>query len=327
METVIERGRAILPALEAYAQELPAGRQRQQMQSVCRLLSSGSTTETTAALAAAPEYWIPLLSAATSSADPDQVLDKFLTESQRTDEIRQQWWLTLAYPIGLACLALLVLVALSLFVIPEFGNIFREFGLELPGLTQFVLVVAAWLSSWQGFATALAAVAVVVAALLLNRRLPAGRFGRWSERLRLPFGRRSAVARFSRFVADLLEAGLSTPDALRIAGFTVNHSRLQRSAWLLANDLETTGKTSHRVARLPLTTTLFEALSADVPMPTRVRLLRGVSACHAERVRIGLSWASGIVEPLGICFVGFVVGMVVLGLFIPLVKLIEGLSG
>ncbi len=169
--------------------------------------------------------------------------------------------------------------------------------------------------------------AAVALWLLLNRRFPASRLGWWSDQLRLPLGRRSAVARFSRFMADLLDAGLSMPDALRIAGFTVNHSRLQRSAWRMANQLETTRRYSESLQPLPLTTTMFHALSADVSAPTRVRLLRDISACHAERVRIGLSWASGIVEPLGIVFVGFVVGTVVLALFIPLVKLIEGLSG
>ena len=116
-------------------------------------------------------------------------------------------------------------------------------------------------------------------------------------------------------------------DALRIAGFTVNQSRLQRAAWRLANQLEVPGKHRIDVAPLRLMESVNYALSADLPSSSRVRLMRDISACHAERVRVGLSWTSGIVEPLGICFVGFVVAMVVIGLFLPLVKLVEGLSG
>jgi type II secretory pathway component PulF len=58
----------------------------------------------------------------------------------------------------------------------------------------------------------------------------------------------------------------------------------------------------------------------------RVRLLREISTCHAERVRAGRSWTSGIIEPIAICVVGLVVGWTVLALFLPLVSLIRGLS-
>jgi type II secretory pathway component PulF len=325
--TILDRGITILPALEAYAEELPAGRPRRQMKSLCRVITIGDTGQATAALVQSPEYWIPLLSAATSSADAGQILDEFLSESRRTDEIRQQWWLTLAYPIALVCLAGLVMVGLSVFVIPEFGRIFDEFDLELPELTLWVLNGASWLSNWRGLLVAVLVLAAIGAMLLLIRRFPASRIGWWSDRLRLPLSRRSALARFSRFLADLLEAGVSVPDSLRIAGFTVNHSRLQRSAWNLANQLDTAGNRPERIKPKALTAAVIYALSADLPATSRVRLLRDISACHAERVRIGLSWTSGIVEPLGICFVGLVVGMVVLALFLPLVRLIEGLSG
>jgi type II secretory pathway component PulF len=56
-------------------------------------------------------------------------------------------------------------------------------------------------------------------------------------------------------------------------------------------------------------------------------MLREISACHAERVQFGLSWSAGFVEPAAICMVGIAVGWVVIGLFLPLVNLINGLSG
>lgn len=324
---VLEISQQLVPALEAYARELPFGRQRRQLQSMCGVVASGNSERAAAALVESPEYWIPLLTAATSSNDPAQMLESFLSESRRVDEIRQQWWLTLAYPVALACLALLVMVGLSIFVIPEFGKIFEEFGLQLPKLTLVILSVALLLSSWRGLVAAAILLAIVAFMLLLYYRWPVARVGWWSDRLRLPFGRRSALARFSSFTADLVEAGVNTSDALRIAGFTVNHSRLQLAAWRLATELEKHGNRRSEVAAVPLTAAVNYALATDVPSTTRVRLLRDISACHAERVRVGLSWTSGIVEPLGICLVGVVVGTVVVALFLPLVKLVEGLSG
>jgi type IV pilus assembly protein PilC len=174
----------------------------------------------------------------------------------------------------------------------------------------------------------IAALVLMLVVVFLNssRLLPSSAFGWLSDWFRRPFRRRMAVARFARYLADLLEAGVSTPDALRIAGFTVNQSRMRRAAWKLADDIESTGLVSQQAYRRPLTATVLHALAPEVAPASRVRLLRDISACHAERVRTGLSWTSGIVEPIAICLVGLIVGSVVIALFLPLVKLVEGLS-
>jgi type II secretory pathway component PulF len=324
---ILDRGRNITPALRAYADELPAGRQRRQLLAVCRVLTRGSESEATSALAALPEYWIPLLSAATSSSDPGHMLSEFLSESQRTDQLRHQWWLALAYPIVLAGLALMVMLGLSVFVIPQFASIFLEFDLELPPLTSWILNIAAWLASWGGLILALLGGMLVVLLLNANRLIPKPIVAWLSDWIRPPFGRRASVARFARFLADLLEADVELPDALRIAGHSIQRARMQRAAWRLANEIERDKGQSSRVFERPLSASVYQAISADMTTAARVHLLREISSAHADRVRIGLSWTSGLIEPAAIVLVGFVIGAIVLGLFLPLVRLVEGLSG
>jgi type II secretory pathway component PulF len=326
MTTILDRGRAIMPALRAFAEEMPSGWQRRQLNAVCRVLERGDPAEATAALAELPECWIPLLSAANSSPDPGRVLSEFLTESRRTDDLRQKWWLTLAYPLILIVLVTVVMTALSILVIPQFREIFDEFDLSLPGLTKWMLWVADILSK---FGLVLIVLLLALFALLLlnaNRLLPSTAFAWLGDRIRPPFGRRTAIARFARFTADLLEAGVGPPDALRIAGFTSDQSRMRQAAWRMANDMESNRGIAQGAYDRPLTASIAYALTSNLRPASRVRLLREISSAHGERVRIGLSWASGIVEPVAICLVGVAVGLTVLGLFLPLVKLVEGLS-
>jgi type II secretory pathway component PulF len=326
MATILERGRAIAPALRAYAEEMPAGWKRRQLLAVCRILERGDAVEAAADLAELPDFWIPLLSAATTSPDPGRVLREFLSESQRTDDLRQQWWLTLVYPLVIAGLATAVMTVLSVFVIPEFREIFADFGLALPALTRFILNLGTFFSTWGVLFLAALGVVSLLLVLNANRLLPASGLAWIGEHVRLPFGRRAAVARFARFTADLLEAGVSMPDSLRIAGFTVHQSRMQRAAWQLASDLESTGGLSQRADRRALTSTLSFALAPEMQPESRIRLLREVSNCQAERVRLGMSWTTGIVEPLAIGAVGLVVGCTVLALFLPLVTLVNALT-
>jgi type II secretory pathway component PulF len=323
---VLEQGKAIVPALRAYAEELPAGRPRRQLTAVCQVLERGNLAEAETALGTLPDYWIPLLSAAASSRDAGRVLHEFLEESQRTEELRRQRWLTFAYPLFVAGIAAAVMTVLSFLVVPTFRDIFEEFSLELPPLTLLLLTLSDWITSGR-----MALVALLLGAIgifLWNYKwwLP-GKASAWLEPwIASPFGHRAAASRFARFTADLLEAGLETPKALRIAGFSTRNSRLRRAAWNLASEMESVGGRGQHVPSRPLTATVLHALRSDMATASRIHLLREVSQCHAERTRRRFSWTHGIIEPVTICVVGILVGGTVIGLFVPLVKLIEGLS-
>ncbi|HMC11787.1 MAG TPA: hypothetical protein VKH44_10870, partial [Pirellulaceae bacterium] len=110
------------------------------------------------------------------------------------------------------------------------------------------------------------------------------------------------------------------------AGLASGSPRLKRAASRLASQMETRGDIDQPSYRLPLTATVLHALRAELPTTSRVRLLRELSCCHAERARVLLSWTRGIFEPIFILLVGLVVGTTVIALFLPLLSLIQGLS-
>jgi type II secretory pathway component PulF len=64
-----------------------------------------------------------------------------------------------------------------------------------------------------------------------------------------------------------------------------------------------------------------------MPAAARVRLLGEMSAIYNDRAARRLSWTHGAAAPLAICLIGVVVGFAVIGLFLPLVQLINSLSG
>lgn len=327
LERVLQRGQAMTPALRAFAAELPEGYRRRQLIRVLGVLERGDAAEASAALSELPEFWIPLLSAATVSNDAGRVLRQFLDESQRASELRRQWWQSLAYPLIIALLALGVMTVLSFLVVPVFRDIFMEFDLPLPRWTAFVLGVAAWIQSGRILIALAIAVAAVFLLWKLTALLPVSWQVWWGDRFGTPLGRTTAIARLAEFTADLLEAGLEVPDALRIAGFSTRSPRLQRAAWRLAREIDRNEGLPPLSRPDPLTQTIQHALRGAMPPPARIRLLREVGHCHAQRARRRLSWTRGLVEPIAICVIGLVVGGTVLALFMPLVYLIHGLSG
>jgi type II secretory pathway component PulF len=77
----------------------------------------------------------------------------------------------------------------------------------------------------------------------------------------------------------------------------------------------------------PISATIAYATSRDMLPATRARLLKEVSNCFADQSRRRASVMQGLFGPLAVCFVGGCVLLVVLALFLPLVELINNLSG
>jgi type IV pilus assembly protein PilC len=102
---------------------------------------------------------------------------------------------------------------------------------------------------------------------------------------------------------------------------------LRTAGWQLARALETdaAGIPYHSARRL--TATAIHALRTPIPLSARVAILKELSLIYARRAERKLSWTRGIFEPLAIMVVGLIVGVVVLAIFIPLIDLINNLSG
>ena len=311
LAAVIDRGRSIVPALRALAADASLGRQRRELLAVSRVLERGNVDEATQSLSTLPDYFLPLVSSAVAAKDPTRLLQGFLHESNRAGELQKRWWFAVSYPMIVICLALLVIVALNLTVLPTFRELFADFGLTLPTLTLWVISLSQW-SSTGLIVAAFVAALIVVFSLINPRRVLPLTLGDWlSKRFRWTAGRSMVNSRLAGFSADLVQAGIDAPSALALASHVTGQR--QRSATTRGGAIQPS--------------TLLFAVQADVSAPARVRLLQEISACYAERAQKPLSWAHGLLGPLAVSAVGLIVGVIVLALFLPLVDLINNLSG
>ncbi len=323
---IVERARSLAPALRAYAAEMSPSRSRRQLLELITVLDMSDTLQAVAALQRLPAFWIPLLGAATKSDDPGRMIQVFVRESNRAAELSRLWRQTLIYPLFLLSATAAVMVFLSFIVIPVFRRLFEDFGLKLPALTQAVLVVAEWIvDGWFVVIAASVAVGAYVLTKFVEWGVPEALRNWLSDRFGKPLGRSTAIAQFSQYLADLLEADFAPASALRLAGSAAESPRLKRASWRAAGEIDG-GGISNIANRRILTSSVLHAVEAEMPPRSRITLLRELSRCHGERAALLLSWTRGVIEPLAIVLVGFIVGAVVIGLFLPLLSLIQGLS-
>lgn len=160
-------------------------------------------------------------------------------------------------------------------------------------LTQVVLAVGEWVSSGR---IIVIAVAVAVGAYVLTRfvqwGLPEGLRNWLSDRFGKPLGRSTAIAQFSQYLADLLEADFSPASRSPTVG-RFRHPRksaIERAAWRAAGEIDAGGVERLREpAHSHIERAQFRGGRSAVAM-AEFTLLRELSRCHGERAAMLMWW-------------------------------------
>jgi type II secretion system protein F len=250
-------------------------------------------------------------------------LSEFLRESQ---EFREAVVSAAIYPALLTLVGAGAVVFLLTFVIPRFGEIFRDLGQALPLSTQILLAVSAGIQSywWAG--------AVGILALILAARLalanPAGRLAIDRFALSLPLVGpvivKGEVARFARVLGTLLQSGVPVVGALAVV-------RQMLGNQVLATAVDRLGEGVRRGAGLsgPMGETgVFPLLARHM---VRIgeetgrlddMLLRVAAAFEAD-VRKAVKRLVGLLEPCIILAMGLLVGFIVVAMLMAIFSINE----
>jgi type IV pilus assembly protein PilC len=143
-----------------------------------------------------------------------------------------------------------------------------------------------------------------------------------------PVIRRNMIARWCDATRLGVEAGLDLPRAIELAGDAVASPRLKRDSDEVIGAINS-GKTPDAVIGstrlLPATVTAAMTLGQqnnDLP-----RTLATLSEMYQQQAETRLNLVPGVLTPLLIVLMAVLIGMVILGLFLPFIGLIQSLSG
>ena len=240
--------------------------------------------------------------------------------------MRRRTWLALVYPLVLMSLLVGLFLLFFLAIVPQFAQIFSDFGAELPEITKLLI----WTSS-HGIWAIVGIVAVLVGglALLGSVQRPAwvralfywipviGTLWYWSR-----------LADFARLMRLLLEQQIPLPDALRLAAEGLRDSYLSGGCRGLATEVESGRPLSEGLARFRQ----FPAgLRPLVSMGQRTPSLAGAFQAAAElfetRVQVYCRLLETVLPPITFVVIVVAIMFVLIALFLPLISLITKLSG
>ncbi|HEX2476305.1 MAG TPA: type II secretion system F family protein [Lacipirellulaceae bacterium] len=245
-----------------------------------------------------------------------------LSQFQRTEiRVRAAIRTLLAYPVVLACVSSLVVIGLVTFVLPKFSDIFSQYEIPLPRLTQVVVAVSEMLR--QHILYWLPLVVGGLVALLLSRRLESGR-RRWdAAMLNTPILREITrafyIGRTFRLLGLMIESGVPLLDGLRLTRNSIRNS-LYRD---LFDDLEKSILNGRGLANSLINAGFVPAVAAEMVLTAeRTGTLGMVTELmgehYEEEGESKLREMATILEPLIIVAMGVIVATIVLAVMLPM---------
>lgn len=236
----------------------------------------------------------------------------------------------LMYPAIVLVLAFGVFCGVLLFVVPQFVEVFVDFGVRLPALTTAMILLSQRLPFLLVVGGLL--VAVVATLLLGSRFFEHGRALRERLILALPIMgsmiRHSLGARFLRALAFAVDGGMPLPEALRLSAGATGSPGLLRDVENAACRIERGDRVDEacRESRLvPALFGYFASVNRDGPT-LRDGLIQLSKSYESRALGIQSSLRSWV-APLAVFCVGSIIGVLIIALFMPMVQLIQSVSG
>jgi type IV pilus assembly protein PilC len=276
------------------------------------------------------ELYVNLVAAGEVGGILDTILNRLASYMEKAEKLRRQVKGAFIYPAAVCAVAVLVVTAMLIWVIPVFKQMFEDFGGTLPMPTQIVIMISDFMKHNILFMIA----GLVVAFMALKRfyKTDQGRklLDRWA--LNVPiFGsliQKVAVARFSRTLGTMISSGVPILDALDIVARTAGNKTVELEVYR-AREAISTGKT------------IAEPLQGSKVFPPMVvqmvavgeqtgsmdAMLQKIADFYESEVDAAVAALTSLLEPMLMVFLGGAVGGLLVAMYLPIFKIAETVGG
>ncbi len=323
---LVASGLPLERALTALADESEEQRQRELIAHLRSEVNAGSPFAR--ALATAPrefdDVYRAVVAAGEQSGALGAVLERLADDLEARQALRAKLIGAMLYPAIVSVIALMIVIFLVTYVVPQVATVFTNAKRALPVLTVAMLGISAFVRQWGWLL--LIAVAAAVAGFLVLRRQAGFRLRSDAAFLRLPLVGRLArgynAARFGGTLAMLAASGVPILKALQAAAETLGNRAMRADAMEALVQVREGAPLASALAakkRFPGLLAMFARLGEQTgQLP--VMLSRAAAQLSAEVQRRAMAVAT-ILEPLLIVAMGVVVMLIVLAVLLPIIQL------
>ncbi len=341
LSTLQDAGLPLLRSLQILETQQKPGLLKSILGGVCEEVEAGTTLSDAFAKhpRAFDRLYCKMVNAGEIGGVLDLILQRLANFMEKAQRLRRRIIGAMIYPIVVICIAVLIVTGIMYFVIPKFQEIFNDFEVELPGLTIWLINTSMWVAgraspdqTIPGWVWILASPFLVFFFLKLIRKTGPGRAVTDIIRIKIPvvgpLVKKTAIARFTRTLGTLISAGVPILEAIMITRDT-SGNYVYEQALTKVHDSIREGETFAGPLRESKVCDAIVVNMIDVGEETGDldTMLMKIADNYDEEVDVAVQALLSLLEPLLVVVLGGIVGTIVLALFLPLVKMIESVSG
>ncbi|MCP4709467.1 MAG: type II secretion system F family protein [Planctomycetes bacterium] len=277
-----------------------------------------------------PELYGHILKAGVDTGRLSEMLTSLNRHLEISGRTRRIIFEALCYPLVVLSMAAVITTVMFLVVVPQFEKIFGEFGVTLPLPTQIILNIPKHVLPFWIIVGIFVGIFFFFSVVLSAS--PGGR--RFKESIYLSFPvlgqlyHSSILARMADAKALLIGAACDMPTALRLSANAAGSEKLKLEADLIAKQIENgnpvleAGQFCRVIPRI-----FLYSMQLGIQRNELQDNLYSLSEMYSQQVRCHQSKLQAFLMPLMLILVGFVIMFSIISLFLPLIKMVETLSG
>lgn len=326
---LLRSGISMLEAIEALREKEGRPAVRGVLDGIHGALREGKTLSSALEESAAtfPALFVAAIRASERTSDLDEALSRYAAYATQLDGLRGRLASAALYPMLLLAVGGLVILFLMGYVVPRFAHIYEDFGGDLPWVSRLLL-------DWGGLvekvwplllAAAFGAVAVLVsqpgrAALRrLGERL-AWRIPALGERLRV-----FQLARLYRTLSMLLRGGIAAPQSIKMVSGLLSAdlaAALERARIKITEGIALSVAFEHEGLTTPVA---LRMLRVGERAGNMGEMMERAAAFHDDEMARWADWATRLFGPALMLFMGLVIGVIVVFMYLPIFQLAESI--
>jgi type IV pilus assembly protein PilC len=260
----------------------------------------------------------------------EAILQRLADFKEKAQSLKRRIKSAMVYPVVVITVAVAIVGFILYFIIPKFEAIFKDFGVDLPGMTKFLIAASHFVV--QYFYVVLMAPLFIWIFIKLLYRNKTGAYICDRILLLIPvmgsIVEKSTVARTMRTLGTLVQSGVPILESLNIVKETAGNAVFERAFQRIYESIRE-GETIAQPLREARIVDDIVVNMIDVGEETGDldTMLNKIADNYDEEVETAVESLVSLLEPIMIVVLGGIIGFIVIALFLPLITLISKLAG
>ncbi len=262
-----------------------------------------------------------LIRVAEESGKLPQTLRQLAEYLERTDKLQRRIRAMSAYPVFIGIFFLIVCLIMTLYILPQFTDIFAGFGSDLPPFTRAVFFLNNMFV--ENFVFIFLGIVIAVTLGVLYGRTESGAYRKDRFKLAVPYAgdliKKYVMARFCRSLSIMVHSGVPISVALEICGDAAGNKVIEKNI----SEVREKIITGHRIAQSLSESGIFPGLitrmvSVGEDSGQLPEVLERVSDLYEDQVETSIMTSMALFEPVVICVFGGFVLTLILAIYMPI---------